>query len=54
MFGMPSNAEAAETHKKTLEAKLAGYDVLLGKTKFLAGNVSRGRFPWCWKRLTGS
>ena len=40
MFGQKADIEKAEGHKKTLEAKLAAYDVLLGRTKFLGGDVS--------------
>ncbi|KAI0351892.1 glutathione S-transferase [Trametes cingulata] len=38
MFGQPTDTARVETLKSTLEAKLAAYDVLLGRTKYLAGN----------------
>lgn len=38
--GTPDEAKVAEL-TKTLEAKLQAYEVILGKQKYLAGNVRR-------------
>lgn len=40
MFGLTADKEYVERLTKNLEGKLAVYDVILGKTKFLAGDVS--------------
>lgn len=40
MHGGKTDPATVERLKSTLEAKLAAYDVILGKTKFLAGDVS--------------
>ena len=40
MFGGKTDPDAVERFKTTLDAKLAAYDVILGKTKYLAGDVS--------------
>ena len=43
MFGGKTDPDTVERFKTTLDGKLAAYDVVLGKTKFLAGDVSRSR-----------
>jgi hypothetical protein len=39
MFGVPTNEERVKELVGTLEQKLDVYDVILGKQKYLAGNV---------------
>lgn len=39
MFGGKTDPAVVATLKTTLEGKLAAYDVILGKTKYLAGDV---------------
>lgn len=40
MRGMAADEAKCEDYEKTLNAKLAGYEVILSKTKYLAGDVS--------------
>lgn len=40
MFGGKTDSAVVEELKTTLEGKLAAYDIILGKTKYLAGDVS--------------
>lgn len=50
MHGGKTDPATVERLKTTLEAKLAAYDVILGKTKFLAGDVSARRTN-CTRRV---
>ena len=43
MFGLTKDEVNVERLKTTLEARLAGYDAMLGKTKYLAGDVRTSR-----------
>lgn len=59
MFGLTADKEYVERLTKNLEGKLAVYDVILGKTKFLAGDVSsfsKALMNFCraYDRLTGN
>ena len=40
VFGQKTDAAVVERHKTTLEAKIAGYDALLSRQKYVGGNVS--------------
>lgn len=40
-FGRAPNPQNVEAHEKALEGRLSGYEVLLSKTKYVAGDVSR-------------
>ena len=42
--------QLVERLKVTLEQKLASYDVILGKTKYLAGDVSHSDLHACVQR----
>ena len=44
MFGLKTDDAVVQHHKTTLEGKLAAYDVILGKTQYLAGDVSATQF----------
>ncbi|OJT08571.1 Glutathione S-transferase [Trametes pubescens] len=39
MYGKPTDTATVERLKATLEGKMAGYEAILSKTQFLAGNV---------------
>jgi glutathionyl-hydroquinone reductase len=43
MFGVEGNEAFAEKHIKTLTAKMDGYERILSKQKYLAGDVSTYR-----------
>ncbi|KAB5587375.1 Glutathione S-transferase [Ceratobasidium theobromae] len=40
MFGLPSSEELAAKHVNTLKSKMEGYERILSKQKYLAGEVS--------------
>ena len=40
MFGLTTDPARVKELTTTLESKIAAYDVILGKTKYLAGDVS--------------
>ena len=43
MFGQQGDDAAVGENHKTLEAKLQGYEIILGRQKYLGGDVSRPR-----------
>lgn len=45
MRGAKGDEARAAEHKKTLEAKLQAYEVILSKQKYLAGDVSHSLSP---------
>ena len=40
MFGQQGDDAAVGENHKTLEAKLQGYEIILGRQKYLGGNVN--------------
>ena len=40
VFGQKTDPAVVERHKTTLEAKIAGYDALLSRQKYVGGDVS--------------
>ena len=53
VFGQKTDAAVVERHKTTLEAKIAGYDALLSRQKYVGGDVSPvWSFLRSWPSLT--
>ena len=44
MRGLAADEAKCDEYEKTLNAKMAGYEVILSKTKYLAGDVSAKLF----------
>lgn len=46
MYGQATDTATVERLKTTLEGKMAGYEAILSKTQFLAGDVRTWEIRW--------